>query len=409
MRSISFIVRHDRPYRRCSHPHPLLAHRIENSAGSIPNFRLAGTPAPQLLSNKVVLTPPGIGSARASIWSSTTLEHRSWVADVEFRATGPDRAGGNLNIWLVRDGSAAVGTASIYSVAKFDGLALVVNSQGGSAGMVRGFLSDGSIDYSARGGVDERAFGHCQYAYRNLGRPSQIKLRQNAKGFGVEIDGKPCFHTDKFSIPTGYQFGVSAATPENPDSFEVFKMVVMSDSSQDLGGDIGGSSSSSSSIRKDAIPEQDAGIFTTAKAQFADLHDRLQVINQQLVEVLRAVAQTVPHDEARHAETSKMFHDLTDEVRRLAGIEAELGMRVSAMEREVKALKGTINSRVAQSEHVLRGYLVDQHATLSEVVLDNLRGKHLRLILIVMGMQVAMAGLYVVYKRRKNGLPKKFL
>jgi mannose-binding lectin 1 len=398
--------------------------RIETSSGLIPNFQLTGTPSPQLLSNKVVLTPPGYRNSRASIWGNAPLQHRSWVADVDFRATGSERGGGNLNIWLVRNGADVVGTSSIYTVGKFDGLALVVNSQGGTAGMVRGFLNDGTTDYSARSsGVDELAFGHCQYAYRNLGRPSQIKLRQNAQGFKVEVDGRLCFQTDKFSIPTGYKFGMTAATPDNPDSFEVFKMVVMSENTQpdaDDGSTAGirmnsdrvppttGYSSSSSSSDED-MADQDADLFTTSKAQFADLHNRLQGINRQITTVLRQVGKSGPQDEARHAETSKMIHDLTDEVRRLAGIEADLGMRVSSMEKEVKALKGAIHSRVAQSEHVLKGYLVDQHATLSETVLDHARGKHLRLIFIIVGSQVLLVGLFVLYKRKKNSLPKKFL
>jgi mannose-binding lectin 1 len=390
--------------------------RIESSAGAIPNFQLAGTPVPQVLSNKVVLTPPGYRNSRASIWAATPLQHRSWVADFDFRASGPERGGGNLNIWLARDGADAIGTASIYTVAKFDGLALVINSQGGTPGMVRGFLNDGTTDYASRGGaVDELAFGHCQYAYRNLGRPSQIKLRQNAQGFRVEVDGRLCFETDKFTIPPGYRFGITAATPDNPDSFEVFKMVVMSDSSQiEEGGGAGirmnnDRAPPSAKFSGDEMPEEDADIFTTSKTQFADLHNRLQAISRQMTSVVRVVGKTAPQDETRHAETSKMIHDLTDEVRRLAGIEADLGMRVSAMEKEVKALKGAIHSRVAQSEHVLKGYLVDQHATLSETVLDHARGKHLRLIFIIVGSQVLLVGLFVLYKRKKNSLPKKFL
>ncbi len=51
--------------------------------------------------------------------------------DFEFRATGPERGGGNLQIWYTREGQAHVGTSSIYTVGKFDGLVLVVDTYGG--------------------------------------------------------------------------------------------------------------------------------------------------------------------------------------------------------------------------------------------------------------------------------------
>ena len=55
-----------------------------------------------------------------------------WTADIDFRATGPERAGGNLQIWYTAHGQEQVGTSSIYTVGRFDGLALVVDQYAGS-------------------------------------------------------------------------------------------------------------------------------------------------------------------------------------------------------------------------------------------------------------------------------------
>ncbi|KAI7969433.1 hypothetical protein EIK77_005063 [Talaromyces pinophilus] len=98
-------------------------------------------------------------------------------------------------------------------------------SQGGS---IRGFLNDGTIAYNQHSNVDSLAFGHCDYAYRNLGRPSVIKIEQSSSLFQVTVDDKVCFQTSKVILPAGNQFGVTAATPDNPDSFELFKFVVTS-------------------------------------------------------------------------------------------------------------------------------------------------------------------------------------
>jgi len=58
-------------------------------------------------------------------------------------------------------------------------------------------MNDGSTDYRNHHAVDSLAFGHCDYAYRNLGRPSTISIKQEANKFAVDVDGKQCFSSDK--------------------------------------------------------------------------------------------------------------------------------------------------------------------------------------------------------------------
>ena len=68
--------------------------------------------------------------------------------------------------------------------------------QGGS---IRGFLNDGSTDYKNHHHIDALSFGHCDYSYRNLGRPSRIQLKQDAVGFEVSVDDQRCFRSDEAS------------------------------------------------------------------------------------------------------------------------------------------------------------------------------------------------------------------
>lgn len=60
------------------------------------------------------------------------MEFSSWTIDIDFRATGPERGGGNLQIWYAKNGLEDVGTSSIYTVGRFDGLALTVDQYSGS-------------------------------------------------------------------------------------------------------------------------------------------------------------------------------------------------------------------------------------------------------------------------------------
>src|SRR6187549_946835 len=102
---------------------------------NIPNFSVQGIPSqPEVLSNRIILTHPHPGNQRGAVWADRPLTHSHWTVDVDFRANGPERGTGNLNIWLVRDGAHDVGSASVYSAGKFEGLVLVVDTHGGSGG-----------------------------------------------------------------------------------------------------------------------------------------------------------------------------------------------------------------------------------------------------------------------------------
>ncbi|KAJ0118302.1 legume-like lectin family protein [Diaporthe amygdali] len=401
-----------------------------NNDGSIPGFALHGNPTwPEILSNKIILTPPAPGNYRSSVWADRPLQHTQWVADVDFRANGPERAGGNLNIWLVRDGQQDVGLSSIYTVGKFEGLALVIDTYGGSSGMVRGFLNDGSKDFQ-KISVDGQSFGHCNHAYRNLGRPSQIKFRQTANNFKVEIDGVLCFESDKISIPAGYKLGITAASADNPDSFEIFKMVLMTDN-LDPGQDkqqaavqqdgmfgnqgqqqqqpMGGNPPSGrwDSGFEDDIPDATADSITSSKAQFADLHTRIQSVNHHLSTIFRAVAKQDSVGEIRHGEVSGQIAELKGLLSKLDRL-GDLENKISSLESEVRRLKGDVTSKVSSSEHAIKGLVSDSHQTIRDTVKEHASPGHGRLIAVIIGSQVVLVAGYVYYKKKKS-TPKKYL
>ena len=59
------------------------------------------------------------------------VSQREWVADFEFRVTGPEHGGGNLQLWYTKEGRPGIGTSSVYTVEKFEGLVLVIDMYGG--------------------------------------------------------------------------------------------------------------------------------------------------------------------------------------------------------------------------------------------------------------------------------------
>lgn len=398
-----------------------------------------------MLSNKVILTPVSPGNQRGAIWSTATLNEAEWVADIEFRANGPERGSGNLNIWLVKHGDADVASSSIYTVGRFDGLALVVDAHGGSAGSLRGFLNDGEVDYGVRSTIHDQAFGQCDFPYRNLGRPSQIKIKQSRDNFRVEIDARLCFESSNVRLPTGYHIGVTAATADTPDSFELFKLVVMSDKASMYGGKYnnnnndnannngggGGNSDTKYSSRPqqppppkrnpsspdpaaaggetfdEGLPDQSADVFQTSMAQFQDLHNRLQSTNHQLSSVYRSVSRHHQLDEKRHSDLRDLISGLQVEVARLNQMDA-MQQRIKDLEKEVRGMRNDLGKKIQANERTFKGYLSDHHATLSQTLLDSVPG-HGKLISIFIGSQVVLAAAYVVYKRRKSQSSKKYL
>lgn len=150
-------------------------------------------PAPPILSDRIILTPPHPGHMRSALWAANPLTADSFSAEFAFRASGPERGSGNLQIWFTKESTPASELRSIYTVDRFEGMAIAIDQYAGSGGSVRGFLSDGKVDFKSHHNVDSLAFGHCYYAYRNLGRWSTIRIKQDNDGLEVKIDDSVCF------------------------------------------------------------------------------------------------------------------------------------------------------------------------------------------------------------------------
>lgn len=333
-----------------------------------------------------------------------------------------------------------MGSSSIYNAGRFEGLGIVVDaSGGGTGGMIRGFLNDGTVDYSSGRDLDGLVFGQCKYAYRNLGRPSQIKLRQGADSFKVEIDGRLCFESDEVQMPAGYKWGITAATPENPDSFEVFKLVVMSEKSGN--GNNGNANQNqqrktkpkqqqqqqqqqkkkakpkakqeddSQFAARDEVPDEsfdlpDDDLDTTA-SQLADLHNRIQTVNQHAATIHRTLSTSQKTADKRHGDLSKLLGEIRSDLRRLEALSG-MSKKLDALEKEVKGLRGEVGSKMKASEKTLKSVLTDHHDTIRDNIVAAAPGNW-GLIGAIVASQVVLGLVYVWYKRRQNDMPKKYV
>jgi mannose-binding lectin 1 len=173
---------------------------LSQNLQDVPHWSVRGVAdyTPQVLSDRVILTPPYPGSKRGALWSNDPLHHHGeWTAELTFRANGMERGGGNLQMWYVKDSQAHDTPHSLYTAPKFDGLVLVIDQYEGRGGSVRGFLNDGSVDFKGHTNLDTLAFGKCDYAYRNRGSMSTVRLHHLEEFIEVLVDGQLCFKTNK--------------------------------------------------------------------------------------------------------------------------------------------------------------------------------------------------------------------
>ncbi|KAK9469888.1 concanavalin A-like lectin/glucanase domain-containing protein [Lipomyces arxii] len=189
---------------------------ITQDKSNIPEWSKLGSVLVEM--DRVFLTAPGEQGQSGAIWTEKPNPYTSWESEISFRASGGERPGGGLAIWYTSQKE----EGSIYGSRDFwDGLAIIIDSTGGQ-GTVRGHLNDGTIGYNSLPDAQSQAFAQCSLRYRNTGSLINIKITASPSLLKVEVDGRPCFTTDQVVLPTNYYLGISAASYDNPDSFEIF-------------------------------------------------------------------------------------------------------------------------------------------------------------------------------------------
>ncbi|CAG8930573.1 unnamed protein product [Penicillium salamii] len=351
----------------------------------------------------------------SSFGTGKTVVQSEWTAEFQFRASGPERAGGILQLWYTKDGQARIGTSSIYTVGPFDGFALVVDTHGGRGGSVRGFLNDGTTDYKSHNSPDALAFGHCDYSYRNLGRPSVFKIKHTNSILEVTVDNQPCFSTNKVALPAGNTFGITAATPENPDSFELFKFVLESATTQGSPQGIPPVLNQQTQLPTDpdsdssTMPPIAATSIAGLAAQIVDLSGRLQLTNKAASTIIQEMKNQAGKADSRQAEILQKLID-KDQYNALDNRLAHMEELMTTIVRDLG--DRDYSGRFAQLHDTLRS----SHVSLSE----NLQGHLVNVVtkstprmgfflFLVIAFQVLLAISYVAYKRRRANMPKKYL
>lgn len=369
---------------------------------TIPHWRSFGEP--HVLSDRVTLTPPWPGSKRSALWAESRNEHKEWLVDIAFRVTGPEHGGGNLQLWYTKDGGYVTGTDSVFNTDKFDGLAIVVDSSAGGVGKVRGFLNAGTTSFSNHHNLDSLAFAHCDFVYRNLGKPSLLTVSYTHQELEVQVDHHTCFKTSHVKLPAEYHFGLSAASAPEPDSFEVMSFITHATNVhvEPAHHEESHKEQHHGEMKADHHYEKaDAAAsgFHGEQEQFVDIHDRVQALGHQVSslqdELVNFAEELWKRTEILHPEKGYM-----DEMeRRLINIERVVSQIQKDVETgEMKGHLTNLHQALTDTHESLFAYLPEHMA---HIVHSN-KPQVGFLVFVVICFQLVFAGSYVAYKRRKS-------
>ena len=262
-----------------------------------------------------------------------------------------------------------------------------------------------------------------------MGRPSRIALKQTAEKFSVEVDGKLCFDSNKIKLPIGYNFGISAATTENPDSFEVFQFVVTTEShTPDVAGPGQHSGDhlqhgateqnqqnapqspagqNSNPAFNGEIPDIPAAQIKNSDAQFADLHNRLQAMMKHISALNRdlSAAQGVATTRA-----SKLQADVTSLQSQLSKLDAvaAINTKLDTIQADVRQTKSDLHNALDRHVAGLRNEVRDSHGKVLGHLTSNAPGI-MGFLLVVFGSQALLVVAYLLYKKRKGNGHMKYL
>lgn len=241
-------------------------------------------------------------------------------------------------------------------------------------------------------------------------------------------------------LPQDYYFGVSAASAENPDSFEVHKFIVSTTNShtreepnrqrfpdarnqqhqQPVQNQPHQESAQQQHAQQNAPPKKMASSMQippwiqdvlasnvkTQDDQFADLHNRIQDIAHHVAAIYTALESANEQAEHRHNEIMSRLAPLSDR------IEHNVRLSERTESTAMQLLRDLESKDYKDLIAAMHRRLEDNHKDIPNVVRAVVQQHGLSwmsLLAIAFAVQVMVVGAYLVYKKRRGGAPKKYL
>lgn len=162
----------------------------------------------------------------------------------------------------------------------------------------------------------------------------------------------------QIKLPSGYYFGISAASADTPDSFEIYKFVTSSAPgvTRELPRRDPPAQQPPQGGQTNDQGSQQASSNGQFAVQFTELQNRLSTLSQSLDNVFREVQSLSAKSDARH-------QDLSNRV--------SSNQQLSAIDQKIQSIENTVRGFQGQFSNI-QGMMKDSHSTLNEGLTEHM-------------------------------------
>ncbi|KAI5694119.1 hypothetical protein M8J75_010880 [Diaphorina citri] len=187
-----------------------------------------------LASSNYVRLTADLQSRYGAIWNTVPVYMNNWEVQITLKIHGKGKElfGDGMAFWYVRDrmeGGPVFGNKDFFS-----GLGVIIDTYSNHNGehnhnhpYLSAMVNNGSLHYDHDMDGTHTQLAGCECKLRNLNHDTHIAIRYEDENLTVSTDfenkaaWKECFKVSGVKLPTGYYFGVSAATGDLSDNHDV--------------------------------------------------------------------------------------------------------------------------------------------------------------------------------------------
>lgn len=190
-----------------------------------------------MVTNNYIRLTPDLQSKEGAIWNTVPCNVRNWELQVHFKVhgKGKDLYGDGFAIWYAKE---RMITGPVFgNIDYFNGLAIILDTYSNHNGphnhqhpYISAMVNNGTLHYDHdRDGTHTQLAG-CEAKLRNLDHDTHLNIRYERDVLTVSTDidnkaaWKECLSVKGVKLPTGYFFGVSAATGDLSDHHDVISI-----------------------------------------------------------------------------------------------------------------------------------------------------------------------------------------
>ncbi|KAJ2956157.1 hypothetical protein NQZ79_g7940 [Umbelopsis isabellina] len=193
---------------------------------SIPHWQESGD---VLKAKDLIRLAPSVPGSKGQIWSSIPNPHKNWEVIMQLKISGQHIGGGRgMAFWYTNDPNK---DGPIYgSKDNWRGLGVWLDSATPQthSPMTIALMNDGTKNFAEKNDPRKHMLGSCNINYRNTQEPVFVKITYKENTLSVMMDPKnrgasyqSCLREQNVQLPTGYYFGLSAASQNPADDHDV--------------------------------------------------------------------------------------------------------------------------------------------------------------------------------------------